>query len=269
VFGKKSAVGYVLFLIAALAAAQTPKVPNLSTPDPSQQLQRPELNTIVQRMEQAARENRDRYRAYVITREYRLYGGEERNPSSTVMADISFVPPKTKDFRITEAQGSSRGETVVRHILENEQKAAETGQAPGAVSSDNYNFTLNGEQSVDGHDCYVLGLAPKHKDKKLIEGHAWVDKGTYLVRRIQGQMAKMPSWWLKSVEVTLDFSDVNGMWLQTHTVAKADVRVVGPHTLQENAIKVRTGSAVAQLNRPNAAQRRSRRPEAVLGTFER
>ena len=221
-------------------------------------------------MEQAARANRDRYRAYVVTREYRMYAGKDGKPSSTVMADISFVPPKTKDFRITETQGSSRGENVVRHILENEQKAAQTGQAPGAVSSDNYHFTLQGEQAVDGHDCFVLGLMPKRKEKSLVMGRAWVDKATYLVRRVQGELAKMPSWWIKSVEVTLGFGDVSGMWLQTSTRADADVRMFGPHTLQENAIKVRTGSTVAELigNR-SKAQRSFRRPQAVLGSFER
>lgn len=264
-FCKKSALRYVFFLLTAAAAAQ---VPQQITP-PKQQLQRPELNTIVQRMEQAARENRDRYRAYVITREYLMYGAQDQKPGSTVRADISFVPPNRKDFTITETQGSSRGETVVRHILENEQKAAETGQAPGAVSSENYNFSLKGEQTVDGQDCFVLGLAPKRKEKSLIVGQAWVDKKTYLVRRVQGQLAKMPSWWIKSVEVTLGFSDVNGMWLQTSTKASADVRVFGPHTLQENAIKLRTGSTVAELiNRPKT-RGAFRRPQAVLGSFER
>jgi hypothetical protein len=268
VFSKKSAVGYLFFLIAGLAAAQIPA----SSRDlaHSGEQQRPELNTIVQRMEQAARENRDRYRAYVITREYRMYGGEARQPTSTVLADISFVPPKTQDYKITESQGSSRGETVVRHILEGEQKAAETGHAPGAVSSENYDFKLESEQRLDGHDCFVLGIKPKRMDEKnMIVGQAWVDKDTYLVRRVQGQLSKMPSWWIKSAEVTLDFGDVSGMWLQTRTVAKADVRIVGPHTLTQNAVKIRTGSTVAEVIPQRKMSRRPfRQTEAVIGTIE-
>ncbi|HET7184314.1 MAG TPA: outer membrane lipoprotein-sorting protein [Terriglobales bacterium] len=266
---KKSAIGYLIFLIAALAAAQAPQPPQVPAQF-TQQEPRPELQTIVQRMEQAARENREKYRAYVITREYRMYGGGEQKPGSTVVADISFVPPKTQEFKITETQGSARGENVVRHILENEQRAAETGQAPGAVTRENYEFTLQGEQRVDEHDCFVLGLTPKHKEKNLIVGRAWVDKNTYLVRRVQGEMAKMPSWWIKSVEVTLDFGDVSGMWMKTHTTANADVRVFGPHTLQENAIRVRTGSTVAEVagTRAQQSRRSFRRAEAVLGTFQ-
>lgn len=244
-YGKKWAIGYVFFLVAALAAAQLPG--SGQAPARSAQQPRPELNTIVARMEQAARENREHYRAYVITREYRMFSGRSQQPSSEVLADVSFVPPKTKEFTITETKGSSRGETVVRHILENEQKAAEAGHAPGAVIRDNYDFTFDGEQPLDGHACFVLGLKPKRKEKSLIAGRAWVDKQSFLMRRIEGQMAKMPSWWIKSVNVMLDFSDVNGMWLQTHTTAHAEVRMFGPHTLQENAIKVRTESMVAQV----------------------
>ncbi len=257
---KKSVVGYLIFLAAVMAAAQ-----ELPASQPSS---RPELQTIVQRMEQAARENRDRYKAYIITREYRMYGGDAQKPGSKVVADISFVPPKTKEFKITEAEGSPRGENVVRHILESEQKATETGQAPGAVVSDNYEFTFAGEQSIDGHPCYVLGLNPKRKEKSLIVGQAWVDEQTYLVRRVQGEMAKMPSWWIKSVQVTLDFNEVQGMWMQTSTVAHADVRVFGPHTLQENAVKLRTGSAVAELGNKNKPRRAFRNAEAILGSFE-
>jgi hypothetical protein len=254
--------------MAAVTAAQVSS-PQQATPFPSSQ-PRPELSTMVQRMEQAARQNRDRYRAYMITREYRIYGGEDQQPNSTVIADISFFPPHTQSFKIREARGSSRGETAVRRILENEQQAVETGQAPGAVSGDNYGFTLEGEQSVDGHDCFVLGLVPKRNEKNLVAGHAWVDSDTYLVRRIQGQLAKMPSWWIKSVDVTLDFGDVDGMWLQTSVRAQADVRVLGPRTLQVNAIAATTGSTVAELkrNRPKAAGRPFRRSDAVLGSFE-
>ena len=270
--GKKSAVSYLLFLVTvtAIAAGQT-QGRGLSTAVSIQQQPRPELATIVQRMDQAARQNRESYRSYVITREFRMYGGAERKPTATVRADVSFVPPKSKDYRITEMQGSSRGETVVRHILEGEQKAAATGQAPGAVNSENYDFQFQGEQPLDGHDCFVLGISPKRKEKNTIIGRAWVDKDTYLVRRVQGQLAKMPSWWIKTAEVTLDFSDVNGMWLQTHTRASADVRIVGPHTLQDDAVKIRTGDTVAEaIPQPGKTTRRNpRRTPAIIGTFER
>ncbi len=264
-FCKLSAIGCVFYIMTSLAAAQV----SGSGAAQREQQQTPELSTIVQRMEQAANENRERYRAYVMIRDYQLYGGTEQKPSSEVTAEISFVPPTSKEFKITESTGSARGETVVRRILENERKDAETGKAPGAVTRANYDFTLLGRTVLDGHMCYVLGLAPKRKDKTLLEGRAWVDTDTYHVRRVQGMMSKLPSWWLKSVEVTLDFSNVGGMWLQTHTKATADVRIFGPHTLMARALTVRTGSTVAEIAPPRRAGRSLSRPAAGLGQFER
>lgn len=267
-FGKNLAINGIFFLTAAIAAAQVhgPQ-PSVVRPEPQQS---PELSTIAQRMEQAARENREHYRAYTVTRNYRLYGGNEQKPSSEVLADISFVPPTTKEFTITERKGSSRGETVVRRVLESERKDAASGLAPGAVSSDNYDFTFLGQQPLDGNDCYLLGLKPKRKEKNLVLGRTWVDKNTYLVRRVQGELVKMPSWFVKSAQVTLEFGDVGGMWLQTRAKATADVRIFGPHTLTGKALEVRTGASVAELTapKPKTGRRSFRRPQVVLGTIE-
>jgi hypothetical protein len=82
-------------------------------------------------------------------------------------------------------------------------------------------------------------------------------------------MVKMPSWWVKSAQVRLDFGEVGGMWMHTGTEATADVRVFGPHTLTENALRVRTGSTVAELaSPPRSAAGRHFHPQAVLGTIE-
>ncbi len=268
-FLKKSVVGYILLIAAATAAAQV-SGPRRSNQGPNQQPARPELETIVERMEQAARENRESYRAYVITRDYRLYGSGDKQPQSEVIAEISFVPPTSTEYRIERRTGSSRGESVVRRILDSQRKDATSGGSPAAVTRENYEFTLLGEQKLQGGDCYVLGLQPKRKEKSLLIGRAWVDRNTYLVRRVQGQMSKTPSWWVKSAEVMLDFGNVEGMWLHTRTRATADVRLFGRHTLTENAVKIRTGTTAAALirQRPSEVRRRFRRPEAVLGTME-
>lgn len=223
-----------------------------------------DLPTIVQRMEQAANVNRTHYRPYVITREYRLYGADTQTPKSQVKAEINFVPPKHQDYKIVSAEGNSHGETIVRHLLEDQTKAVVTGQAPGAVTRANYDFRYLGEGRLDGRDCYVLQLLPQREEKSLIVGKVWVDKTTYLVRRMDGEMAKMPSWWLKSVHVTLDFEDFDGMWLQESTRAVADVRIIGKHTFTSKALSIEPGTVEAK-NVPRTQRRRISRDDAVIG----
>lgn len=222
-----------------------------------------DLNSIVDRVEQAAQANRTHYRPYIVTREYRMYGSDLRSPKSEVTAEVSFVPPTRKDFRITETNGSSRGEGIVRHILETETKPGSSSNAPGAISRENYDFALLGEDRIDASDCYVLQLKPKHEDKTLIIGRVWIDKDTYLIHRVEGEMAKMPSWWLKSVHVSLEFGEQDGMWLQERTKAVADVRMFGKHVLTSEAVKFQTGTMDAQVTpRGKPSYNRS---QAVLG----
>lgn len=244
--------------LTAVAAAQT-----AASPAPSAHAV--DLKAIVQHVDQAAVANRTHYRAYIVTREYQLYGADLQNPSSEVVAEVNFVPPDTKDYKILESKGSSRGEGVVRHLLDHERKAAAEGTAPGAFTSDNYNFSMLGEEKLDRHDCYVLKLEPKSKATNLIDGRAWVDKQTYLVRRVDGEMAKLPSWWLKSVHVTLDFSEVDGMWLQSRTRAVADVRIFGRHTFLSHDVSYRTSDAVAQNTPAKTRRTRTSAPQDVLG----
>ncbi len=251
-FGQMSALAFLL-LAAAFSAAQ---------------VQTGDAAGIVARMEQAALENRAHYRPYVLTREYRMYGADEQETKAEVTAEISFVPPTRKDFRITEASGSSRGESVVRHILENEAKAAASGNAPGAITRDNYDFRLLGKESLEGRACYVLALMPKREDKALIAGKAWVDESSYMVRRIDGELAKMPSWWLKSVHITLDFDQVEGMWLQERTRAVADVRMFGRHLMTSEAVAIQAGNVEARnaARKPIPHERPFGRGSTALGT---
>jgi hypothetical protein len=230
-----------------------------------------DLATIVSRMEQATERNRENYRPYIMTREYRLYGdSENERPKSAVTAEISFVPPNEKSYTIERAEGSGRGRAIVQNVLRNEAEAAKD-EAAFAVNSRSYDFTLLGEEVLGGHPCYVFWLKAKRDDKRLINGRAWVDKNTYLVRRIDGDLAKNPSWWLKRVHLTMDFTDVDGMRLLTGMRAVADVRAFGSHIFVGQAVRVETGTqeALLQSSVPGNCTWRLRRrmanPGSVLG----
>lgn len=240
---RRSRTTFLFFMMAA-AALSVLTVAQRARSQESSDSDSASLNTIVNRMEEAQLKNRQNYRAYTMTRDYRLYGGEDQKPNSEVIADVHFVPPDRKTFEIEKVQGSDRGEKVVRHVLESESRMA-SQNAPGAISTGNYDFKLLGEEAIEGQPSYVLQLLPKREEKTLIRGRVWVDKNSYLVHRVQGEMAKSPSWWLKKVDMTVDFSNAAGMWLQTGTRAVADVRLVGKHTFTSRLLKIQTADEVA------------------------
>lgn len=187
--------------------------------------------------------------SYLVIREYHLFGANDSSANSEVVAEVDFRPPANEDYSIQKSSGSARGQQVVRRVLDHEVEAASNGsQARSALSRNNYDFSYIGEAILDGQPCYLLGLKPTRKEKDLISGTVWVDKGSFAVRQIEGELAKTPSWWLKRVHVKLTFANLNGTWLQTSMQAVADVRIVGPHTLTSRVLDYRRANEVASTS---------------------
>jgi hypothetical protein len=198
----------------------------------------PTVETITARMAQARAENQACFRPYIVTRDYQLFGKDREKIKSQVVADMTFIPPDVKKYAIQQSRGTGLGKTIVRRTLASEVDLAKD-RASTDLSADNYDFRLIGEEDVSGQRCYVLALLPRRKDKHLLRGSVWIDSNTYLVRRIRGEPAKSPSWWLRGVSIMLLYGDVGGMWLQTDLEATATVRILGPHTLVSSDVKYR------------------------------
>ena len=195
-------------------------------------------------MAQARAENRARFRPYVVTRDYKLFGNEHKIKSQ-VIADVTFVPPNVKNFAIEESTGARLGEKAVRQILQSESEAAKTYHATD-YSQANYDIRyVREEQDAGGQHSYVLELLPKRAEKNLLRGKVWVDAETYRVHRVEGEPAKPSSWWVRDVRITLLYSDVEGMWLQTGMEATAKVRILGLHRMVATDLKYEIRPLVA------------------------
>jgi hypothetical protein len=240
---QKHAIATATLLITISAAAQSSNQPQ------------PDLAMIVHKMEQAQVAEHENIRPYVVTREYRLFEGEEKiQPDSQVTAQISYLPPNTKQFSIQDSKGSGRGERVVKKVLEHEQQMATSWQR-SAITGENYKFSFVGKETLNGRRCFVLGLEPRRDSMELLKGRAWVDTENYRIHRVAGEPAKNPSWWIKRLEVTLLFGDVQGMWLQTVSQADADVRVFGHSVLTSRDVSYHAGELTAARRNPKRPQR--------------
>jgi hypothetical protein len=205
----------------------------------------PPITSIIERMERT-QFGPPPHLPYQVLREYRLFGAKSSVSDSYVTAEVNFRPPTSKDYKIQNASGSKRGEQVVRRVLDHEVQASSNGsQTRTGLTRENYDFTYAGEAVLDGQPCYLLELKPKRKENDLILGKAWLDQQSFFVRRIEGELAKTPSWWLKRVRVNLVFAEFEGTWLQTSMEAVADVRIVGLHTLTSRIVDYRRSDVVA------------------------
>jgi hypothetical protein len=128
-------------------------------------------------------------------------------------------------------------------MLEGEVALAKDSGATD-ITSGNYDFLLVRENELSGQRCYVLELLPKRKSKSLLRGTIWVDAGTYLPRRIEGEPAKNPSWWLSQVRLVILYGYAGPMWLQTSSEATANVRIIGRSSMVWQDVRYQIGELI-------------------------
>jgi hypothetical protein len=190
----------------------------------------PELNSILDSLERTGEQNPALSRHYEVTREYKVFRSDDPKPMSDVTAQISFIPPDTKTFKITDARGSPRGKTIVSAILEQEIASAKEGHQRD-ISRSNYEFVFLREQNFGVVPEYVLHIIPKRKEKGLLLGDIWVDAKTYRIRQIIGVPLKTPSFWIKDLHITVQYAAVNEMWIPISVDAIATIRFLGIYSL--------------------------------------
>jgi hypothetical protein len=191
------------------------------------------------------------------------------SPKLSLLARSDAAQPihqalEQSSLRVLIAVADAHSSGVAPDLGGQEQKAHEVAatskdnKASSAISSDNYAFNYIGEATLDGQSCYVLGLKPKRTENDLISGEVWIDKHSFLIRQIQGEVEKMPSWWLTKVRIKLVFADLEGVWVQTSMEATADVRIVGAHTLTSRILDYRREEEVAATPLPGGSNLRKR-----------
>jgi hypothetical protein len=202
----------------------------------------PDLNLILQRMEDILHRDPAQSLPYEVTREYKVFRGADKQSTSEVMAQISFVPPDMKTYKIIQSQGNSRGEKMVRELLDSETESTKKGRG-SEISRTNYDFVFLRRQNFGIVPEYVLAIFPKRQDKYLLRGQIWVDASTFRIRRIEGLPAKSPSFWLKNIHITLQFAQLGGMWVPVTFDAIATVRFLGQYTLA--GLNIRSSESIS------------------------
>lgn len=212
-------------LVFLATLASSPQV----TPSTAE-IEIPDVSLILQGLEKTQCQDPSKARPYELTREYKVFRGMDMQPTSEVVAQIKFVPPDTKTYTIIQVRGHSRGEQLVRELLDREAESAKKGPS-SQISRKNYDFVFVRRESVGDIPEYVLGILPKRKDGSLLRGQIWVDANTFRIRRIEGVPAKSPSSWLKNIHISLRFAQLGGMWVPVAFDAIATVRLSGEYTL--------------------------------------
>jgi hypothetical protein len=127
-------------------------------------------------------------------------------------------------WTVLDEGGSERTRNkVFRELLEAEAQEANAGRDEGALTSANYDFGP-ATKTVSGQ--LELQLVPRRRDERLVNGTLTVapDGSPVLLR---GQLAKSPSFWVKSVSIVKRFERFDGVSLPTTVESLADLKMFG------------------------------------------
>jgi hypothetical protein len=237
---KHIARSVLFFLVSAVACASA----QTGSPIPTE--------NIIARMAQAGEDNHARFRPYIVTRDYKLFGEEKTTPTSEVIAELTFAPPHLKSYAIRQTNGTGTGESIVRRMLEGQIAFAKDSGSTD-ISQDNYDFRFIREEDVNDRHCYVLELLPRRKAKNLLHGNIWVDTETYLLHRVEGEPVKSSSWWLRDVRIVLLFGYVGEMWIQTSSESTANVRIAGQYKMISHDVSYKIDQASRERSSAQAA----------------
>ena len=188
--------------------------PSLTTPE------------IVDRLVQADNDRLAALAGYSGVRHYR-FENKKTGKSAEMTVRMSCGSDGIKTLEVVSESGSG---FVRRHIIgkmiEAETESSQKGdRKESRIVPDNYEFRLIGMEDSDGRSSYVLEINPKKPTKFAIRGRIWVDAQDFAIARVEGQPAKNPSFWIRSVKVEQRYLRTGQFWLPAlnHSVAQARI----------------------------------------------
>ena len=166
-------------------------------------------------------------RQYTATRRLEASGSGQRgwlDVRTRYAAGSGFV------YDVTSEGGSGliRGR-VLRSLLEEEKQliASNTGGRV-ALTRDNYAFT---PESVSPDGSVVVAIRPLRKERSLISGRLLLGPDGVL-QRVEGQLAKNPSFWVTRVNVVRTYRLINGVLMPVCLETTARLRFLGSSSLR-------------------------------------
>jgi hypothetical protein len=166
----------------------------------------------------------------------------------------------TKHFEIVNETGWKAAQKHVLHkMLESEAEASRPEERVKArLSPDNYEFQFVASEKVGDRAVYVVDLTPKRREKYLFRGRIWVDAEDYALVRADGNPAKNPSFWTKSVHFVQAYQKSGPFWFPATTESVTEARLFGTTDLTIEYFDYKPNATTAAQDSVEVAQRGSR-----------
>lgn len=132
-------------------------------------------------------------------------------------------------YQITAGGGSDYIRTrVLKAVLDGEREVIAAGEAARSrLARTNYTFQPNG---IDEEGLANVLLSPRRKERALLSGVMFLRPDEGELVRLQGRLAKNPSFWVKDVDIVRKYERIDTAVVPVAVASKAHVRFLGPAT---------------------------------------
>ena len=133
-------------------------------------------------------------------------------------------------YEIVSERGSETiRKKVFKSLLEKEREMVAKNEPEKAdLTADNYTFA---PESM-GPGCRYILIKPERKDVTLVDGRIVLSEDGRDVVRVEGILAKNPSFWTNNVNVTRHYTKLDGVRVPIAINSVAKVKFAGVSTLQ-------------------------------------
>jgi len=207
------------------------------------------VDQVVHNLELKNQQRAQELREFQGTRIYRMvYSGFTGDREADMTVELTYTSPGKKQFTILSEHGS---EFILNHVLGKLLKSEADDPQRAAIDRKNYDFMLVGYENTPSGGQYILGLKPKSKSEYLYKGKLWVDAKDFAVTKVEGEMTKNPSFWVKDTNISHTYRKIDDFWLPAETRTVSQIRLGGRADLTiqyKNYRILATGPAKASRN---------------------
>lgn len=146
-------------------------------------------------------------------------------------AATDYSPATGFRYRITAQGGSSSIRSkVLEAVLDGERDLIARGEDARAILAPaNYRFKPNG---IDDHGLAMVLVAPRRQEHGLVSGTMFLLPADGALVRLEGRLARNPSFWVKDVDIVRTYTKVDGVVVPATLESKARVRFFGEGRLR-------------------------------------
>jgi hypothetical protein len=170
----------------------------------------------------------DTQRPYRAVRHLEAENGDRKG---WIEAITEYSPETGFRYEITAEGGSGYIRAkVLKAVLDGEREVIAQGEAArSSLALSNYTFEANG---IDPDGLANVLLSPRRKERVLVSGMMALNAKDGALVRLQGRLAKSPSFWVKNVDIVRTYRRIDGAVVPVALHTKAEVRFLGEATLR-------------------------------------